>query len=608
MKRRFAALVACALMAFGQRSSPPAAAPVPLVVDAVAVDASGRAVADLTAGDFEVTQGGSARKITSFTWFDTRLHTAISPAGQLPALDLLPDEIRRNLVVVVDDLGLTPAGVDAVRRALQAFVGSGMSSGDRLAILRTSGGSGVLEQLTGDTVTLANAIQSISYLGGGTGVASASKANWLTLRYALDGLRDFRGRKVVVLFAENPEVTGLSNRGVEDAAYAAHAAGAAVYALHPLHPLPETPGGSAVAPPAMESFTRATGGGFGGEFARVLQNEQGYYAIGFQPEENSIDSTGRSSPPTPAVVKVRRPGVVVRARAGYIRLPPRVESLAPAEYAVLFNTALRSPFGGSDVPTRLTALFADYPPQGPEVEAVVHFEPRDLTFVHDLEDLYRGAVRLRLAAYRDDGLTTLPLEREFKFAMRSAEYRNGIEHGLHFSFQVRLPGPGVWQIRAVVADGASDRIGSATRFVEVPSVSQGGLALTGLALGGGLATAESAAENSQDDPGVRIFKRGQNCTFRYGVFNALTGTDKQSTLEVVTRIFAGGHVVYESNVGRVAYSGMPAGLRRMIRGELRLDARMVPGDFVLQVTVRDTLAPPGQVRAATVFTDFQIRE
>lgn len=602
MKRLLAALVACALMAFGQRSSPPA----PLVIDAVAVDASGRALADLTAGDFEVTQGGSARKITSFTWFDTRLHTAISPAGQLPALDLLPDEIRRNLVVVVDDLGLTPAGIEAVRDALKAFVGSGMSSGDRLAILRTSGGSGVLEQLTGDTVTLVNAIQGISYLGGGTGVASACKASSLTLRYALDGLRDFPGRKVVVLFAENPELTPLSNRGPEDAAYAAHAAGAAVYALHPLHALLGTPAGSAVAPSAMESLTRATGGGFGGEFARVLQNEQGYYAIGFLPEDDTVDSTGRSSPP--AVVKVRRPGVVVRARAGYIRLPPRVESLAPAEFAVVFNTALRSPFGGADIPTRLTALFSDYPPQGPEVEAVVHFEPRGLTFVHDLEDAYRGAVRLRLAAYRDDGLTTLPLEREFKFTMRPAEYRNGIEHGLHFPFQVRLPGPGVWQIRAVVADGASDRIGSATRFVEIPNVSQGGLALTGLVLGGGLATKESAAGDSQEDSGARIFKPGQNCTFRYGVFNALAGTDKQSTLEVVTRIFAGGHVVYESNLGRVTYGGTPAGPRRMIRGELRLDARMVPGDFVLQVTVRDTLAPPGQVRTATVFTDFQIRE
>src|ERR1039458_2964844 len=146
MKRRFAALLACALIAFGQRGSPPppVVGPAPLVLGAVAVDAAGHPVGDLRAEDFEVVQGGVSRKITNFTWFDTRLHTAVSQAGQLAALDLLPDEIRRNLVVVVDDLGLTPAGIDGVRDALKTFVGSGMSSGDRMAILRTSGGSSVL--------------------------------------------------------------------------------------------------------------------------------------------------------------------------------------------------------------------------------------------------------------------------------------------------------------------------------------------------------------------------------------------------------------------------------------------------------------------------------
>src|ERR1035437_8984783 len=96
MNRRLAALLTCALMAFGQRSRPaeppPAAAPTsPWVVDAVVLDAAGRPVADLTAEDFEVVQGGSARKITNFTWFDTRLHTAVSPAVQ-PRVE--PGEVR----------------------------------------------------------------------------------------------------------------------------------------------------------------------------------------------------------------------------------------------------------------------------------------------------------------------------------------------------------------------------------------------------------------------------------------------------------------------------------------------------------------------------------
>src|ERR1035437_6470703 len=587
MKRRFAALLACALIAFGQRGSPPppVVAPAPLFLDAVAVDAAGHPVADLRAEDFEVVQGGVSRKITNFTWFDTRLHTAVSQAGQLAALDLLPDEIRRNLVVVVDDLGLTPAGIDGVRDALKTFVGSGMSSGDRMAILRTSGGSGVLQQLTGDTRTLADAIDAIRYLGGSTGAVSAGRASWLTLRYALDGLRDFPGRKkVVVLFAQNPDATGPSDRGTGDAAYVAHAA-------------------------AVELLARDTGGWFGGDFAQVLQNEQGYYAIGFQPEDDSIDSTGRRPAATPPVVTVRRPGVSLRWRAGYLRQPRRVESLAPVEYSELLQTTLRSPFAGTDIPARLTALFADYPATGgPMVDSVLHFDPRGFSFIHDLQDVYHGAVQLRLAAYKDDGLSTIALERDYKLTLRPAEYRFGMENGLSFTFQIRLPALGAWQIRAVVSDGASDRMGSATQFVDIPNVRQGGLALSGMILRADAPAAGSAPADPRGEADVRIFKPGHGCTFFYSVFNALTGPDKQTALEVKTSIFAGGRAVFEGKPGRVSFAGVARVAHQQITGHLTLDPQIGPGDYVLQVTVRDTLAPPAQPRTATQFTDFQIRE
>src|SRR5450755_2587791 len=110
MQRRLAVVLTCALMAFGQRSRPkapvPAMAPDPWLVDALALDADGRPVTDLTAADFELTQGGRSRTIANFTWFDTRRHTSATRTAQAGALDLLPDEIGRNLVVVVDDLGL----------------------------------------------------------------------------------------------------------------------------------------------------------------------------------------------------------------------------------------------------------------------------------------------------------------------------------------------------------------------------------------------------------------------------------------------------------------------------------------------------------------------
>ena len=324
MKRRLAALLACALLAFGQRNGPAAPSSAaflnPLIVDAVAVDAAGRPVTDLAAGDFEAEQDGRALKITNITWFDTRLHTAASRNGQaeeLPALDLLPDEIRRNLVVVVDDLGLSPAGINGVRKTLADFLSGSMVSGDRMAILRSSGGFGERQQLTGDARKLAGAVGDIRYLGGGTSAAAAASAYWLTMRHALDGLRDFAGRKAVVLFSENTAVSGPWDRVAADAARAAHAAAAVVYTVNPLG---DAAGVTAIPPGALESLARETGGLYRTDFARVLQNEQGYYAIGLQPEaktDEAAEAPARWSPARPAVLKVRRPGVVVRLARGF---------------------------------------------------------------------------------------------------------------------------------------------------------------------------------------------------------------------------------------------------------------------------------------------------
>jgi VWFA-related protein len=598
-------------MAFGQRSRPdapaPLAAPTPWVVDALALNASGRPVTDLTAADFVLVQGGRLRKITNFTWYDTRLHTLATRAEQPGALDLLPDEIGRNLVVVVDDLGLSPAGIDTVRGTLKAFVADSMSPGDRTGILRVSEGSGVLQQLTGDKRILGNAIDRIRYLGGGTSPVAAGSASWLTLVYALHGLRDFPGRKVVVLFSENPGLAGPPpGTDAADTAYAAHAAAAAVYALGPL---PPSPGVTTATPGALESLARDTGGWFGGDFAQVLQNEQGYYAIGFQPEEdNSAELSGSRPPVAFAELRVLRPGVVVRSRAGYISHRPPIEFPAPVDHAALFNTALRSPFAAADIRARLTALFSTYSDQGPSVDAVLLFDTHDLSFIHDSEDMYHGAVHLGIAAFQNDGRATTVAQRVYELNLRPAEYRDGLEYGVRSPFQMKLPGPGAWQVRVVVADGTSDRIGSATRFVEIPDVPRGGLALSGVSLRGAPPAADHAPTDPRADPASRIFKPGQSCVFRSTVFNPLTGANKQSTLEVQSRIFAAGRVALDGKAERVTFGEASDGSRRQISGHIKLDPLLAPGDYILQVMVRDLLAPPGPPRTATQFIDFQVRE
>ena len=81
---------------------------------------------------------------------------------------------------MVDDLGLSFESTYYVRRALKKFVDEQMQSGDLVAIIRTGGGMGALQQFTSDRRQLYAAIERIRWnsLGrGGTGAFAPLTGN-----------------------------------------------------------------------------------------------------------------------------------------------------------------------------------------------------------------------------------------------------------------------------------------------------------------------------------------------------------------------------------------------------------------------------------------------
>jgi hypothetical protein len=357
------------------------------------------------------------------------------------------------------------------------------------------------------------------------------------------------------------------------------------------------------APGALASLARDTGGSFGSDFAHVLQDEQGYYAIYFEPVEISGDAPAAGAATGPAMLNVRRPGVVLRSRTGFLNPRPRFEDPLPPEHTALVLRALASPFAASDIRTRVTARYSEERPGTPAVDAILYFDARDVTVIHDLQDTYHGEVQLRVAAYGDDGRSTVPLASTNAFTLRPADYRYALENGVRIAFQIRLPGPGGWQIRVVVADGSSDRMGRATQFVEIPNLKLGGLALSGVTLRG-----TGNPPVPREDPGMRIFKPGGTYTFDCTVFGGLTGADKHSAVEVQTSMFADGRLVFEGQPSRVDFGMLTAASQRRVHGQFRLETLLAPGDYVLRVTVRDLVAPAGESRTATQFADFEVRE
>ena len=85
------------------------------------------------------------------------------PIPPVPATIARHEQVRRTIALVVDDLGLSFQSFYYVRRALKKFVDEQMQPTDLVAIIRTAGGIGALQQFTSDKRQLYAAIDHLKW-------------------------------------------------------------------------------------------------------------------------------------------------------------------------------------------------------------------------------------------------------------------------------------------------------------------------------------------------------------------------------------------------------------------------------------------------------------
>ncbi len=600
MKRRLAALLTCALLAFGQRSgtSPSPAKPTTRYLDLVALDAEGRPVPDLRLEDFELTETGAGRKIVQATWFDARRHTATGGT----TFEFEPDDIHRNFVAIVDDLGLPVEGIAKVQGLLRAFVKDQMGSGERMAVLRTSSGGGVLQELTDDRRILTEAIDRIQFLGGHAAERTSSGANWLALRNVLQGLRQLPGRKFVVLFSQNPGAAGAHDPAAATLFGEANAAMAVVYGVDPRGP-PRADSPTGKNSP-LEQLARESGGMAGAELGGVLWAEEGFYGLSF--EEPPAELGPLKAWNDAVEVKVRRPGITIRARTRSLRIPARQELAAPPERALEVRQALGSPFQGFDIRAQMTALFVNFVGQSAAVEAGVLIDARDLGTIREANGKYRQAVRLMTDAISDQGASTVPIERAYDIEMQQDAFELAQRNGLYFKVTLRLPPGQTWSIRALASDGITGRLGSAVQVIEIPQ--SGVFSLSGVNLRAFDPTGgKSPTIDPKENGAARIFRIGRPMEFLYAILNPAADENKQAQVEIKTRVYSGIKSIFEGKPSEMTYP-VQGGTLQQVMGRLTLASNLAPGDYILEVTVTDKRAPAGSRASVSRFIDFQLRE
>ncbi|MFI5076199.1 MAG: VWA domain-containing protein, partial [Vicinamibacteria bacterium] len=441
--------------------------------DAVVTDRKGRHVTDLTPADFEVVERGRRQTVRQVAYVHavrpdgapTAAAGADAPAAPAPAMPSasgLPsrEQTGRVMAIVVDDLRMSLSSTVDVRTMLNRYIDRQLRPGDLVAIIRTMGGAGALQQFTTDRRLLKAATERIRasarvwpptpygpWEGDGEGLADRFERDVTlegslgALAYVVRGIQALPGRKTVVFVSQGFYLATADNRmndalpEVDHVIDTANRGGVIMYAIDPqglVNPSwadftaqrsrsdPSYTGTSmAIVAPASFLASRALfetqgsleylagqTGGFAvvnsndltGGLARIGADTRGYYLIGF----DTAIPPGVRMDKDEVKIRVKRKDLEVRARRDRFG-PADPDAPPPTPPADPLLSAALSPFTTGALDVRLAALFGHDTAEGDFVRAFVAVDPAGLTLAEVPGGGREGNLTMLVFALDDEG-------------------------------------------------------------------------------------------------------------------------------------------------------------------------------------------------------------
>jgi hypothetical protein len=167
-------------------------------------------------------------------------------------------------------------------------------------------------------------------------------------------------------------------------------------------------------------------------------------------------------------------------------------------------------------------------------------------------------------------------------------------------------------------DANSKRLGTVSQMVQVPELKPGRIFISGLSATELDASGKFAIPGPADPAnafavavspgisGIRKFKRGSVIAYPYNIYNAKRGPDGKPNLTVEVNLYQDDKLLIDGEPRPADLKTQSDWSRISDYGYLKLNPQVPPGDYTLQVIVRDIAA--GKDATSTQWSDFQIIE
>jgi VWFA-related protein len=448
------------------------------------------------------------------------------------------------------------------------------------------------------------------------------------LRRVVDGLRELPGRKSILLFSEGiplvrAEGLGDVNESLKDAydAFLMHAdrSGVAVSTIDPRGLIPASAAAESGHSPNDEcaearqielvntqlelaEMARRTGGisvkddnDFPGAIDRVMNDQLGYYLIGYKPSEHPAKAGHHSPQFRKMSIRVARPGLTVRFHSSLYE--EEEDKPSPEDGIRRLAAAVASPFAIPNIHVKISSRFWDAgAPAGSILDTTLQIDARDLVFSTESDGRHKASFDILAFIYGAESKPLDTFNKTYAVSLTADAYQKALADGMVQHLEMAVKRPGAYQVRGAVRDREDNRFGSASDFVEVPDLTHGELVLSGIAL----SASPGASSLVRYHPGQTVFYACQ-------VLNAQPGLDGSLHVEVRATLFRDRQALGSSKPTVVDEKGQPDRRRLVVTGNFQLGKQLHPGTYTLQVTSVDRNAPASRGTASQSI-DFEVTE
>lgn len=346
---------------------------------------------------------------------------------------------------------------------------------------------------------------------------------------------------------------------------------------------------------------------------KALDLEKGYYLLGYQPDEETFKGKSFHK----IEIKLKRPDLKISSRAGFYGVTDNeIRPKSRGGDSELYN-ALVSPLPNADMNVRLSAYFANTPNKGNFIHALLYIDGREITFADSAngnKKVIFDLVAVTLDAKNkviDDSNSTQTIQIPTD---KVAEIQR---NGLIYTLDVPVKKEGIYTFRTALRDATAKRIGSSSQVIEVPDLKKDKLYLSGLIISGvdsngKILESETAANKnvfssvvSKSVPAIRQFRRNTIVGYAFTIYNAKIETAaNQPKITIQTNLYSEGKLITQGTP-QTAQIEKQADLTRINDyGYLRLNQNLLPGDYALQIIVRDLQTN----QTSSQWIDFEVIE